>query len=113
MEETQAFTYQFWGIICQSIFKEYTAKGNIEWKRSTSYIPQQIDKAKRFNYTLISLGCLFLLGIYLLKTLQDELIKTVTYIKNYTPDINTITSCKPNNPIFLNHSYIKFVGSQA
>ena len=51
--------------------------------------------------------------MHLSKTLLDELIKTIAYLKNRSPGINVITSYELGNHICPNLSHLKVVGSRA
>lgn len=82
------------------------------WEPSTSYTPEQNGKAKHLIDTLIFFVCLILLAIYLPKIIWDELIKTVTYLKNSSPGINSITPYKFGYYIHPNLSNLKVVRSR-
>lgn len=72
----------FEGEFTNQAFEEYTAKEGIKEEPSASYMPEQNGKAKYLNYILISLVHLILSTMHLPKTLWDELIKIITYLKN-------------------------------
>lgn len=92
---------------------EYIAKEGVKWKLSTLYTLEQNGKAKRLNYTFMSLVYSILLAMHLLKILWDELIKTVIYFKNQSSGINGIIPYKLGNHMRPNPSYLKVVGSYA
>lgn len=94
-------------------FKKYIAKEDVKQEPSISYTLKQNSKAKYFKYTLMSLICSILLAMYLSKTLQDKLIKTVAYFKNQSLGINGIIPYKLGNYMQSNLSYLKVVGSYA
>ena len=52
-------------------------------------------------------------AMHLPKTLWDELIKTVAYLKNRSPGINGITAYELSNHVRPNLSHLKVVGSRA
>ncbi len=52
-------------------------------------------------------------AIRLLKTLRDELIKTIAYIKNQSSGINVIKPYELGNHIRPNLNHLKVVGSRA
>ncbi len=52
-------------------------------------------------------------AMHLPKTLWDELIKTVTYLKNRSPGINGITTYELGNHIRADLSHLKVVGARA
>ena len=103
----------FGGEFANQAFEKYTAKQGIKQEPSALYILEQNGKAKCLNYTLISLVHLILSAMHLPKTLQDELIKTISYLKNQSLDINGITLYKLGNHICPNLRQLKVVGSQA
>ncbi len=72
----------FGGEFANQAFEEYTSKEGVKWEPSAPYSQEQNRKAERLNYTLISSVRSILADIHLLKTLWDELIKTVAYLKN-------------------------------
>ncbi len=80
---------------------------------SVPYTPEQNGKAERLNYTLMSLVRSILSTMHLPKTLWDELIRTVAYLKNRSPGINGITPYELGNHIRPNLSHLKVVGSRA
>ncbi len=92
------------------VFEEYKAKDGIKWEPSAYYTPEQNGKAKRLNNTLMSTVHLILSAMHLPKTLWDELIKTVAYLKNRNPGINGITSYEFGNQTRPNLSNLKVVG---
>ena len=63
-------------------FEEYIFKEGIKQELSAPYTPEQNGKAKYLNYTLMSSVCFILATMHLPKTLWDELIKMVAYLKN-------------------------------
>ena len=85
----------------------------MKWEPSAPYTPEQNGKAKRLNYTLMSLVRSILSAMHLPKTLWDELIRTVVYLKNRSPDINGITPYELGHHIRPNLSHLKVVGFQA
>ncbi len=72
----------FGGEFANQAFEEDTAKEGIKWEPSAPYTPEQNGKAERLNYTFMAPVCSILSAMHLPKTLWDELIKTVAYLKN-------------------------------
>ena len=103
----------FGGEFANQAFEEYTAKEGIKWEPSAPYTPEQNGKAERLNYTLMSPVRSILSAMHLPKTLWDELIKTVAYLKNRSPGINGITPYELGNHIRPDLSHLKVVGSRA
>ena len=103
----------FGGEFANQAFEEYTAKEGIQWEPSAPYTPEQNGKAERLNYTLMSSVRSILAAMHLPKTLWDELIKTVAYLKNRSPGINGITPYELGNHVRPNLSHLKVVGSRA
>ena len=54
-----------------------------------------------------------LAAMHLPKTLWDELIKTVIYLRNQSPSINDITSYELDNYVCPDLSHLEVVSSQA
>ena len=103
----------FGGEFANRAFEEYTAKECIKWEPSAPYTPEQNGKAELVNYTLMSPVRSILSAMHLPKTLWDELIKTVAYLKNRSPGINGITPYELGNHIRPDLSHLKVVGSRA
>ena len=103
----------FGGEFANQVFKEYTAKEGVKWEPSAPYTLKQNGIAKRLNYTLMSSVRSILSAMHLPKTLWDELIKTVAYLKNRSPGINGITLYELGNHIQPNLSHLKVIGSWA
>ena len=101
----------FGGEFANQTFEEYAAKEGVKWEPSALYSPEQNGKAECLNYILMSLVCSILAAMHLPKMLWDELIKTVAYLKNQSPDINGITPYELGNHIRSNASHLKVVGS--
>lgn len=90
-------------------FKGYTAGESIKWKLSAPYIPEPNGKVERLNYTLMFTVQSIMSAIYLLKTLQDEPIKTVIYLKNQSPGINSIIHYQLSNHVCPNVSHLNVI----
>ena len=103
----------FGGEFANHAFEEYTSKEDVKWEPSAPYTPEQNGKAERLNYSLMSSVRSILSAMHLPKTLWDELIKTVAYLKNQSPGINGITPYELSNHIRPNLSHLKVVGSRA
>ena len=103
----------FGGEFANKAFEEYTSKEGVKWEPSAPYTPEQNGKAERLNYTLISSVRSILADMHLPKTLWDELIKTVAYLKNRSPGINGITPYELGNHVRPDLSHLKVVGSRA
>ena len=101
----------FGGEFANKAFEEYTSKEGVKWEPSAPYTPEQNGKAERLNYTLISSVRSILADMHLPKTLWDELIKTVAYLKNRSPGINGITPYELGNHVRPDLSHLKVVSS--
>ncbi len=102
----------FGGEFANRAFEEYTAKECIKWEPSAPYTPEQNGKAELVNYTLMSPVRSILSAMHLPKTLWDELIKTIAYLKNWSLAINGITPYMLSNLIRPDLSHLKVVGSR-
>lgn len=87
------------GEFANQAFEEYTAKDGVKWEPSAPYTPEHNGKSERLNYTLMSSVRSILSAMHLPKTLRDELIKLVAYLKNRSPGINGITPYELGNHI--------------
>ena len=103
----------FEGEFANKTFEEYTSKEGVKWEPSALYTQEQNGKTKRLNYTMMSSVWSILADMHLPKTLWDELIKTVTYIKNRSPVINGITPYELGNQVRPDFSHWKVVSSRA
>ena len=91
-------------------FNIWYEENGVEWEPSAFYFPKQNKKAERLNYTFISLVCSIFFNMKLLKSFWLEILKTVAYLKNRSPDIDGITSCDYLKGEKLNLRHLKIVG---
>ncbi len=73
------------------LFKTWCEEKGVQWKPSAPYSPEQNKKAERLNYTLMSSVRSILSTMKLTKSLWLEILKTVAYLKIWSPGIDGIT----------------------
>lgn len=97
--------------ICKQreIFQAFTVKDGIQCDSNTLYSQKHHRKANQFDYFLMSSVLSILACIDLLKTLWDEGIKTVAYLKKSRLGINGITVYEFDNHFLLIFSHLKVV----
>ena len=101
----------FGGEFNNKFFKTCCEKNGVQWKPSAPYSLEQNGKAKRLNYTLMSLVCSIFLTMKLSKSLWLETLITVAYFKNRSPSIDGITPFEHFKGEKPNLRHLKIVGS--
>ena len=94
-------------------FQDYLKKHHIKWRPSAPYIPEQNGKAERLNYTLMSSVRSILSAMKLPKGLWPEIIKTVCYLKNRSPNTDGVTSYEKLKDRKPNFRHLRVFGARA
>ena len=93
--------------------KSWCLKCGVKWEPSASYTQEQNGKAERLNYTLMSSIRSIMAAMRLPKSLWEEILKMVAYLKNRSPSQKGVAPYERANEKKTNLKHLCVIGSQA
>ena len=94
-------------------FQDWMKEHHVKWRPSAPYTPEQNEKVKRLNYTLMSSVCLILAAMKLSKSLWSEILLAVCYLKNQSPNVDGITPFESLNQTQPDLCHLRTLGAHA